>query len=256
MPRKRQRASKRQITPKAKNRLPGLAFFFVIDFLIVITVYLALVNINQEMIRAQTISTSVSTVSVVPTTTVSSSGYALGSQALNITLKITNDEIVGRYGYWALANYTRTVKAYPMLNPNSSNSNSAYFLMVDLNGTWRTFAGALSPDNGTLEPLNGSGAFYVKYDAIENYTLNKSAQLNGYVGEFNLNGTIKDILKGRYANQTGISPSTFHWTVRYFNFSGSVNTTKSYVSAFTFGTQTYGITINQTGTQTTGDIVT
>ncbi len=253
MPRKRQRASKHQVTPRSESPLPGLAFFFVIDILIIITVYLALVNINQEMSRAQT-GTAVSTVTPAPV--ISVSGYAVGPQALNITLKITNDEIVGRYGYWALANYTRTVEAYPMLSPNSSNYSGAYLLMVDLNGTWRTFAGALSPGNGTLEPLNGSGPFYVKYYAIEDYALNRSAQLSGYAGEYSLNGTTDDILKGRYANQTGISPSTFHWTVRYFNFSGSVNLTKSYVSAFTFGTQAYVITVNQTGTHTSGDIVT
>jgi hypothetical protein len=251
MPQKRRRAPARQRSPKTVNYLPGLAFFLVIDFLVVATIYLALANMAQrEMNQAQT--TSI----VIPQTTISSSGFVLGPQVLNITLRITNDEIVGRYGYWALANYTRTVKGYQILNSSSNASSNVYFLIVGLNGTWRTFAGALSPSNGTVEPLNGSGPLHIKYSAIEGYPLNMSAQLTGYIGKFDLNGTASDVLKGRYANQTGISPSAFHWTERYFNFSGNVNATRNYTCVFTFGDQTYSIIINQTGDYTTGDIVT
>ncbi len=252
MPRELKHAPSRRNTQTTENYLPKLAFFLVIDFLVVATLYLALSNMTQREMNLQT--TSVATTSI-PVANVSGSGPVLGQQVLNITLKITNDEIVGRYGYWALANYTRTIKGYRILNsdPNSSN---AYFLMVGLNGTWRTFAGALSPDNGTVQPMNGSGAFYVRYSAIESRQLNTSAQLSGYLGGFDLGGTASDILKGRYANQTGINPSAFSWTARYFNFSGVVNITKNYSSAFTYGNQTYSITINQTGAYTNGDIVT
>ena len=130
-----------------------LAYFIVIDVLVVYTILLALHNItSNEMGHAQAAVSAYT----APTTTVAApiSALLLGPQVLNISLSISNDEIVGRFGYWALANYTRTVKGYRILNSNSSNS---YFLIVGLNGTWRTFAGSLSPDNGTAEPLNGQG---------------------------------------------------------------------------------------------------
>lgn len=252
--------------PRERNRpirggnsrlLPQLAFFIVIDFLVVVTIYLALHNITMSQISQPQITNHLLTTTALPVTTVavSSGAPVLGPQVLNISLNIINDEIVGRFGYWALANYTRTVKAYRILNSNSSNS---YFLIVSLNGTWRTFAGALSPSNGTMEPDNGSGPFRISYSAIEDYPLNTTARLKGYIGQFNLNGTASDIVRGRYANQTGISPSTFHWTEHYFGFLGGLNITRNYTAVFRYspGNQEYVIIINQTGLYTEGDILT
>ncbi len=233
--------------------LRQLAFFLVIDFLVVTTILLALHNITYSNANQANATAHQISIITIPVTTVAvpSNVLVLGPQVLNITLNITNDEIVGRMGYWALANYTRTIKGYRILS-----ANNTYFLIISLNGTWRTFAGALSPGNGIVEPANGSGTFLIRYSAIEPYPLNNSAQLYGSLGNFNLNGSANDIVKGMYANQTGISPSSFQWTRRYFGFIGGLNITKNYTGVFSLGNQSYSIIINQTGERAKGDILT
>ncbi len=171
------------------------------------------------------------------------------AQVLNITLRSTNMEIAGKYGYWALANYTRSVRA-------SALGNNTYALFVRLNGTWRTFAGAISPNNLTKEPVNGSGPFTINYTAIQKGVLNASAQAYGYIGSFNMGGTAGDIIKGYYRNQTGSNPDAFLWTARYFNFTGNLNAT-DYTAIFSYGNQTYEISLaNITSGTVKGNIVT
>lgn len=170
-------------------------------------------------------------------------------QVLNITLHYTNTEIAGRYGYWALANYTRNIRALSM-------GGNTYLLFVQLNGTWSTFAGAVSPNNLTKEPINGSGPFSINYTAVQAGILNSSAQAYGYIGSFDMGGSASDILKGYYRNQTGSNPNAFSWTARYFNFNGNLNAT-GYTAVFRYGNQTYEISLaNMTSGSVKGNIVT
>jgi len=196
------------------------------------------------------ISTTIPAVTVPSTTTVYVFNPSTATQSMNISLKVYNDEMPGMFGYWALGNYTRTVKAYYI-------GNSSYYLIIGLNGTWNTFAGALSPKNGSVQPANGSGTFNVAYTAIEsNVTLNKSAQLSGYIGAFNLNGTQQDIANQTYNNQSGISNNTFSWTQRYFGFQGVPQIYGNYSAVFKYNSETFSIRINSTKESVIGDIVT
>jgi hypothetical protein len=236
----------------SSNQLPNIAFFLVIDFLIVGTIFISLEHIAAHAYASSAAMYSTTISTVVTTTVASAPPMNLGPQALNITFVASNDEMVGCCGYWALANYTRTVKAYPILGSNSTN---AYFLIVSLNGTWNTFAGALSPNSGIKELHNGSGTFDIRYSAIEDYALNTSAQHNGYLGRYYFGGSARDIMKGAYANQTG-ALHPFQWTSRYFGFIGAMNITDNYTGTFTMRNQTYSIIFNSTGEYSEGDIVT
>ncbi|MHB1830147.1 MAG: hypothetical protein ACYCO0_02025 [Candidatus Micrarchaeaceae archaeon] len=225
----------------APHNLAKLSYVIVLAAIAVYSVHLAImansnfgsVNFNYTML----------------TPSLNSSKSAPFVQALNITLHYTGTEIGGKYGYWALANYTRTIHA-------SSMGNNTYLLSVQLNGTWRTFAGAISPNNLTKEPINGSGPFIINYTAIQKGVLNTSAQAYGYIGSFNMGGTAGDVLKGYYRNQTGSSLNAFSWTARYFNFTGNLNAT-DYTAVFRYGNQTYEISLaNITSGTVKGNIVT
>lgn len=168
--------------------------------------------------------------------------------ALNITLNVTNDEVTGRYGYWALANYTRTIKAY-------QEQNGSYILSIMLRGTWTTFAGAVSPtSNTTIEAINASGPFEITYTASPgNATLNSSADLNGFIGTFNANGTSTDIMKQMYADQRG-PPDSFGWSQRYFGTNAIQ--ILDYMGVFGYQNQTYSVIFNGTYANVTGNIAT
>ena len=174
---------------------------------------------------------------------------------LNITLNETNGEIPGKYGYWALENYTRHVRAW-------ESSNLTYIIEVNMTGTWATFAGALSPYKGIAEPENGTGTFYVNYVSTVIGSLNDSRELSGYIGNFNLNGTENDIIKGNYSKQDWPKESTFNWQDYYFGDNSVLSTPRNYTSVYIYRNETYYIHfyVNSTGSlqpvSTYGDILT
>ncbi len=181
--------------------------------------------------------------------------YTSYPMVLNITINETNGEIPGKYGYWALQNYTRHVRAW-------KSSNLTYIIAVNMTGTWTTFKGALSPYKGLTEPANGTGTFYVNYISTVIGNLNSSRDLNGYIGSFNLNGTENDITEGNYSKQNWPKENTFSWQDYYFGNNSTLATPRNYTSVYIYKNETYYIHfyVNSTGSlqpvSTYGDILT
>lgn len=234
------------------RKLSNLSFFLIIDVLVVTTILMFLSNDAKSMYTNSAISAPVIPVIIANGTSLQpNSTYTAHSiaPALNVTAEIANGELNGRYGYWALANYTRHIVAFRI-------SNSSYLLVVHLNGSWETFKGARSPNNGITEPSGGSGTFTIGYSAIEPYSLNMSAKLSGYLGSFNLNGTANDIMRGNYSSQLGQNDGAFNWMEIYFGHSVNPNVTDNYTATYVFEKQRYIQIFNSTGVYELGDIVT
>jgi hypothetical protein len=138
----------------------------------------------------------------------SEKGVPDGSKlVLNISMKITNDEDSGMVGYWALDNFNKTVKVW-------QSPDSSFYAIVKYEGNWQTFAGALSPGNGTVQPRDGWGTVEGGYVAV--FTATTFTKGHGYVGKFDFGGTKADILLGTYgAGQTGSTPN-YDWLGTYF----------------------------------------
>jgi hypothetical protein len=123
----------------------------------------------------------------------------------NATYNITNDEDSGIVGYWALDNYSKTVEVW-------ETSANNFYAAVTYNGTWETFAGALSPQAGVLEKTSETGFYSGSYTA----TFTDSSAFTsvwGSQGSFDFGGTKTDILKGTYgAGQVGATvPAAANW---------------------------------------------
>lgn len=153
------------------------------------------------------------------------------STTLNISFNIINDTAAGRYGFWALGNYTENVYA-------SYGGNLGYNAIVTFHGTWRSVKGARSPVTGALEPANGSGQFIDIYNAIIPGRLNDTLKLSGYVGTFNDGGTFKLILENQ-SNQT--RPAVFNWLGHYFGTSGDYVSFLNSNAVFMYDNQTMEI---------------
>ena len=74
---------------------------------------------------------------------------------LNVSAKITNDPDSGNAGYWALDNLTRNIKVWQSAIPMNALSSNSYIAQINDNGIVTTFAGAMSPGAGIIEPNNG-----------------------------------------------------------------------------------------------------
>ena len=130
-------------------------------------------------------------------------------QVMSISMNVINDEDSGMVGYWALDNYTKTVTVW-------QEPNGIYYANVTYSGTFTTYDGALSPQNGVKETQTVTGTFTGGYVATFTGTLNANMQLNGYIGSYNFGGTVTDILKGMYNNgQTGAT-NAYDWLTAYF----------------------------------------
>jgi hypothetical protein len=126
---------------------------------------------------------------------------------VNVTCKVTNDEDSGMLGYWALANYNKHVQVWTV-------RDGSFLAIVRYVGKWRTFAGALSPNAGTLQSTDGWGKFKGGYRAT--FTASDFTRARGNVGTYDFGGTREDILLGTYgAGQAGPTVS-FDWLTRYF----------------------------------------
>ena len=234
------------------RKLSSLSFFLVIDVLVITTILMSLSNDARSMYLHQAIPSPVIPVIIANSTSSQSnltSQTPSSTPSLNVTAEIANGELNGRYGYWALANYTRHIEAFRI-------SNSTYLLIMHLNGSWETFKGARSPNNGTTEPANASGTFTIGYSAIEPYSLNTSTKLIGYLGRFNLNGTADDIMRDNYSSQSGQAAGAFNWMDMYFGYSVSPNVTDNYTATYELGNQVYRVIFNSTGDHELGDIIT
>lgn len=146
-------------------------------------------------------------------------GYT--SPIVDVTYKYANAMDSGNYGYWALDNYTENLKIYPTSNPNVYQVN-----VTDMNGTFCTFAGLPSPENGTPELDNGCGTIIGGYNGY----LTTSQPLNATIqslGEIDLGGTQAKLLA---QNTTGVSSAYTTWINAYFP--GTISPGGSWSSVF------------------------
>jgi hypothetical protein len=154
-------------------------------------------------------------VPVIPSECINSQSAGWNSTPIiNVTWYVTNDEDSGFVGYWALDNYRRTLVVW-----QNSQTPNQFCVFSQYNGTWTTFKGALSPENGVAEPQDGEGKLAGGRVAIITGTLlghSSSKPLTGFIGYFDFGGKQKDILKGTYGNgQTG-DTSPVSWPTFYF----------------------------------------
>jgi hypothetical protein len=108
---------------------------------------------------------------------------------------------------------------------NTGTTPNTFCALNQYSGTWTTFAGALSPQNGVKEPNGGSGSMNAAVVKIFTDTFlgpycaptkthkctgtYSTKPLTGNIGVFNLGGTKSQILLGSYAKQKPFSPTSF-----------------------------------------------
>jgi hypothetical protein len=153
-------------------------------------------------------------------TTAIATGWST-SPIINARMTIHNDEDSGLVGYWALDNF---VESFVIWQNNDTTPNT-FCALDQYSGTWKTFAGALSPQNGVEEPNGASGSMnaaivkiftgtflgpYCK--ATKTYTCSgtySAKPTTGNIGSFNLGGTKSQILLGTYTKQKAFNPTSF-----------------------------------------------
>ncbi|MDE1798323.1 MAG: hypothetical protein KGH63_02875 [Candidatus Micrarchaeota archaeon] len=127
---------------------------------------------------------------------------------LNVNYKVVNDEDSGIGSYWALDRYTKHVKVWQL--PDGS-----YYAVVDYDGTWNTFAGALSPAGTVSETRDAQGTMHGGYAAT--FRADGLTGASTHIGTQDLGGTRADILLGSYGNgQTG-NTASFNYLSTYFD---------------------------------------
>ncbi len=138
------------------------------------------------------------------------------------TANIINDEDSGNVGYWAMDNYFKVIKAWQtgISASTAAYPSNTYMANVTYTGRWNTFAGALSPGLGTIEPYNGAGTMVGGYNIIFSGVFapgsNAVVTDGSLLGTFNDQGSVSDILKGKYVNgQTG-DAKAWDWIASYF----------------------------------------
>lgn len=143
------------------------------------------------------------------------------SPIINARMNIRNAEDKGTVGYWALDSYVESFVIWQ----NTGTTPNTFCALLQYSGTWRTFAGALSPQNGTSQAINGAGNMegaivkiltgsflgpYCKPTATKPCTGTHSKKpLNGLIGTFNFGGNQSQIMLGTYANQKAFNPTNF-----------------------------------------------
>jgi len=159
------------------------------------------------------------------------------SPIINAKATVKNVEDSGVVGYWALDDFVESFVIWQ----NTGTTPNTFCALNQYSGTWATYAGALSPQNGVSEPSDGSGTingavikiftgtFLGPYCSstttvtttsgtltVTKTTTNKTCTgphstkpLTGSIGTFNLGGTKAQILLGTYAQQKAFSPGSF-----------------------------------------------
>jgi hypothetical protein len=137
---------------------------------------------------------------------------------VNVHYKVTNDEDSGFVGYWALDNYEKHIMIW------ADPKDGSYWAIARYEGTFTTFAGALSPQNGVQESSDATGHFVGGYTLHFTGTFNPKIATHGDLGTFDFGGTKSDILLGSYGNgQTGNSGTTFNVLSQYFTGENDIN---------------------------------
>ncbi|MDA8039346.1 MAG: hypothetical protein M0Z69_09335 [Actinomycetota bacterium] len=175
------------------------------------------------------------------------------TKVIDVVMGVTNDEDSGMWGYWALDNYRKHIQVW--------QDGSSFYVAVIYDGTWHTFAGALSPGYKVGEPSDGTGSMQGGYIATMTGSMLSSPTetTHGSIGTYDFGGTKSDIMLGTYGNgQTG-DPAPTSWLGFYFD------STTSSTFAFADGGNAWGWVYTgnsttgewcNTGTGSSGDIVT
>lgn len=173
-----------------------------------------------------------------------------------------DDEDTGLSGYWAMDTYNTAVSAWEY-------SNGSYFVIQTFSGSFEVPQGALSPQNGVLEPASGYGSLVgVIFGWITSAEVfHKGTNVaKGNLGDLNYGGTTQDLLNQTYGNQVGDS-SAYNWYTTYFAPADPYDSYFSYAWGFTytlnslFTTNTHGSSTStgtwcNWGSADVGDIVT
>lgn len=177
------------------------------------------------------------------------------TEVINAEMTVTNDEDSGFVGYWALDDYTKHLQVW------ESSTGDKFYVAVMYQGTWQTFAGALSPGTGVPEPSAGTGSIKGGYIATLSGPMlaNPTAPTHGTVGTYNFAGTESDVLLGTYGKgQTGATAAV-DWLSFYFT-SGTIATFAFADNGDAWGWRYTGNSTSgpwcNTGTGASGDIVT
>jgi hypothetical protein len=167
-------------------------------------------------------STTLAQTPTIPTqcTAVMATGWS-NRPIINAKMTVRNYEDSGVVGYWALDNFLESF----IIWQNNSTTPNTFCALNQYAGTWTTFAGALSPQNGVPEPHSGSGrmegaivkiftgTFLGPYCRVTNTQecsgTYSTKHLTGNIGVFKLNGTKRQIMNGTYAEQATFSPISF-----------------------------------------------
>ena len=188
---------------------------------------------------------------------------------LDVTANIINDPDSGNFGYWALDNLTRNMKVWQISIPaTSALTYNSYVANISDNGIATTFAGALSPGAGVIEPNNGvstiTGSEDLTFNAIFTPGSNTVYTNGNVIASFNNKGTSSYILLGTYSNQdkSTYSPaSTFsHYLDEYFTISSTGINFAAWGDTYTYSVYPPGnqvMTDNSISSPSiTGDIIT
>jgi len=152
---------------------------------------------------------------------------------ITVTMKVSNDEDSGINAYWALDNYQNEIIVWE----NTGTSPATFCAYIDYVGTFRTFATAVSPQNGVTEPRDGIGdlnggivqtftatpctSWTATYPATSGCyapppcSSATGCATSGFVGFFDFGGTKSDVLLNTYTTQKG-DPTFVDWVSFYF----------------------------------------
>jgi hypothetical protein len=125
---------------------------------------------------------------------------------MNVCERYANWEDNGNVGYWALNGAKQKVKVW-QVTPGS------FYLIAWYDGTWTTFEGVPSPNCSTeegasfglpLEEAEGTGPWggWVAYT----FQAADITRKYGYLGRFDDEGTVADVLLGYYYEPDGTTP--------------------------------------------------
>ncbi len=153
-------------------------------------------------------------------TTTLTTGWS-STPIINVRMTVRNYEDSGVVGYWALDNFVES----SIIWQNNGTAPYTICALDQYSGTWRTFSGALSPQNGVSEPLSGSGrmmgvivktftgTFLGPYCRVTNtHTCSgtySTKPTTGNIGVHNLGGNRSQIVLGNYASQAPFNPTSF-----------------------------------------------
>ncbi|MDE1851106.1 MAG: Ig-like domain repeat protein [Candidatus Micrarchaeota archaeon] len=132
---------------------------------------------------------------------------------LYVTAKIANDPDSGNNGYWALDNFTRTIKVYQtgLHSFKASYKDSGYSY---------TFAGAKSPLNGVAQPADGimtmKGYENITFNGAFSPGTNTVSTSGAPIGTLDLKGTPANVINSTYYNTHPPLSTTDYYLNSYF----------------------------------------